>query len=604
MGEDPGTSPDFPRALGLADDEPVLVARLPRPASKIAENVTVVTSDDIARLNAHTLAEVLQTLPGVQLDQLQTPGSWTFFNILGSTSRHVLVQIDGVPQNFLSSDNMTDVGSIPVQMIDRVEVIKGAASAAWGSALGGVVNVFTKSPAPDRGVSGLASGSAGEHGTSDLRGEVSGTSHGFGYYLTGGKLRSSGLVPGNRAVLNHGFGKVVYALPSRGTVTLGIDARESWRGLEDSVSLDYHDNGGFRTTNGYLVLRYPLADRLTLDLTVRGGVRELTTKWGELSGPDLFLDSGNREVHRGGNVVLDWGDALHNLTAGIEYERDDLHGRELVGLAPENNFDLSLDRCSAYLNGTLSLGPLSILPGIRFTRTNLLDNEVSYTVGATLRLGDSTILRAYGARGYSMPIISELAVVNGQREMQDIWTVQAGVETTAIPYLWLKTTLFYNSIWNIQTFDASVIPATITLKEQIRQGVDAEVRTSAFYGFSLGAAYTFTDAYDKKTKEILPLSESAPRQTAKVALRYDNPQLGLTGTVTGNYAFWKSAPGDEARFPAPVWDLHLAQKVCPGRELSPELFLSLHNIFNGDQYQVSFRPNAPRWIEGGVRFRF
>ncbi|WP_342673683.1 TonB-dependent receptor plug domain-containing protein, partial [Trichlorobacter lovleyi] len=42
----------------------VSASRSPRPASRIAENITVITADDIERLNAHTLAEVLQTVPG------------------------------------------------------------------------------------------------------------------------------------------------------------------------------------------------------------------------------------------------------------------------------------------------------------------------------------------------------------------------------------------------------------------------------------------------------------------------------------------------------------------------------------------------------------
>jgi vitamin B12 transporter len=600
MGEDVN---ELSHSLGLADDESVTTSRFPRPASRIAENVTVVTADDIARINAHTLADVLQTVPGVQLDVMQTPGGFTFFSILGMTSRHILVQIDGVPQNFLSADNLAEIGNIPVQMIERVEIIKGAASAAWGSALGGVVNVITKSPVTDRSSSGMVSGSVGEQTTTDVREELSGTERNFGYYLTGGNIHSDGLVPGTRMNFNHGFGKFTYDLPNSGKATLGLDVRESACGLEDSVVDDFHDRGSVKYLNGYLAVKYLLAEQLTLEVNGRGGRRQTTAQWGAFTTPQLFRDSTAREIFQATTLGLTWGDADTNLSTGIEYEHNDIHNRDLATTAAENNFDLSLNRTSAYLNGTYTIGPLSILPGIRFDHTNLLEDALSYTLGATLRLTDSTILRAYAARGFSMPVINDFAILNGQRQLQNINTVQVGVETAAIPYLWLKGTLFYNNIWKIQSFDQSVNPPTVTLHEQVRQGVDLEGRTSPVYGFALTGGYTYADSWDKQTKAELSSDESGPRHGAKMGLNYDNNDFGLRGALTGNYVVW-NIPGGTAKSGPVIWDLHLTQKLFPSKELTPELFFSAHNIFDGSQYQVEFRPNAPRWFEGGVRFRF
>src|SRR6185369_12906645 len=178
-----------------AEEQPaVITPRSPRPISQVAENVTVITADQIAALNAHTLSDVLQTVPGVQLDQLQTLGSSVFFNIQGASDdrSHILVLVDGVPQGNLLQGR-SDTGLIPVQQIERVEIIKGAAAASWGQALGGVVNVVTKSPDPEKAVSGAASASYGERSNSPLRGAVSGPLKRFGYYLSGGNLHSLGL---------------------------------------------------------------------------------------------------------------------------------------------------------------------------------------------------------------------------------------------------------------------------------------------------------------------------------------------------------------------------------------------------------------------------
>jgi len=592
---------DTPVLELLGDEQaPPVVARSPRPASKIAENVTVITAAEIARINAHTLAEVLQTVPGIQLDQVQTPGSSSFFSILSATSRHILVEIDGVPQNFISADQISSIGSIPVQMIERVEIVKGAASAAWGSALGGVVNIITKSPDAERPVGGMASASAGERQNSDLRAEVSGTVDRAGYYLSGGNLYSHGLTPGTNVNLNHGFGKLTYNLPEQGTLTLGFDIRDNAYGLGDYALFDYHDTGGDRRASTYLNLQQPLAERLTLELTGQLGRRELSTKWGALTVPDLFLDADTREEFHGARMRLTWGDRQRNLVAGMEYEHTGIRQRDTISYPdPVSNFDLTLDRWAAYLNGAYTVGRLTVLPGIRFDHSNLFSDAFSYTLGATLQLSDSTLLRSYAARGFSLPNVNNLAISNGSRELQHIWTVQAGIESTAIPYLWLKGTLFYNDISKIQEWDTSTVPATATLKSQIRKGFELEAKTSPVYGLSLSGGYNFNHFQHENLGDI-----GAPQQGAKLALNYSNHDLGLLGALTGNYVWWDLADSSNVSYRATIWDLFLTQKLAPAKELSPELFFSVRNLFNSAQFQVDIRPNAPRWAEIGVRFRF
>lgn len=579
-------------------------SRFPRPISKIAENISVITAADIERLNAHTLAEVLHSLPGIQLDQIQTPGNFTFFSIQGNVNRHILVQIDGVPQNFLSADSMAEPGSIPVQMIERVEVIKGGASAAWGSALGGVVNIITKSPNPEHKGSGMVSGSIGSSSTIDSRAELSGSVDRLGYYLTAGDLRSDGLTPGTQVRFGHGFGKLTYDLPAKGKITFGLDLRDKSLGLEDSVLYDYHDSGVSRYTSGYLAFHYSLTERLVLDLSAYVGRRFMSAKWGALTVPDLFLDASNLELYQGSKLDLVWGDAEIGLTAGLEYEHHDLRQRETVSQDPVYNFDIALDRWSGHLNGIWTFGRLSILPGFRLDHTNLLDDAFSYTLGATFQVSGSTTLRAYAARGYSMPVINNLAILNGQRRNQNVQTVQAGIETTAVPYLWLKGTLFYNNIWNIQSFDTTAIPTIVTLHDQVRQGAELELRTSPLYCLSMTGGYTFSDSWDKDTKAELTSNESGPRQNVKLGLNYDDSDIGLRGALTGNYVWWNVPAYQNGNLQSVIWDMHLNWKPFLKKELSPELFFSVRNIFNGNQFITDFKPNAPRWFEGGVRVRF
>ncbi|WP_226377800.1 TonB-dependent receptor plug domain-containing protein [Citrifermentans bremense] len=587
-------------SLGLYDSPPPL-ARFPRPASRIAENVTVITSEEIARINAHTVAEVLQTLPGIQIDQLQTPGSVTFFEMLGASGRHVLVQIDGVAQNFIGSENVAQVGLIPVQMVERIEVVKGAASAAWGSALGGVINIVTKSPAADRVAAGMVSASSGKSATRDLRAEASGSGERFGYYLTAGKLRSDGLVAGNDTDMNHGFGKLNYGFVNGGELALSIDARHSMVGLEESRLLDMRDTGAATHTTGNLVLKYPLAQRLELEANAHAGRREALSHAARLTTGTPLYNARGEEAFRGADAALNWGDASHALKAGVSYEETEVGLHESVRRLPQQNYDLGLRRESAYLNGIYTAGRLSILPGARLDRLSLMEDPVSFTLGATVRLTDNTLLRGYAAYGYSMPIISNMGMVNGQvqRDLQHVRTVQAGVESADLPFVWVKATFFYAEVWNIQNFDRP----TPKLDQQVKQGAELELKSSPFYGFTLTGAYNFTDARDHKTGEKLSSIDAGPRQALKVGVRYDNERTGSSATLLGDWAKLHDL-GPLGKAKGELWDFHLAQKLAPGSESSPELFLSWHNIFNSDRYIYDFRANAPRWFEAGARWFF
>jgi len=94
-------------------------------------------------MNAHTVAELLNRVPGIFVNFHQDFGATSFFHIQGSDPRHVLVLLDGISWKFLSSGSV-ETNSIPVGIIERIEIIKGPASSAWGSSLGGIINIITR----------------------------------------------------------------------------------------------------------------------------------------------------------------------------------------------------------------------------------------------------------------------------------------------------------------------------------------------------------------------------------------------------------------------------------------------------------------------------
>lgn len=123
-------------------------------------SVAVVDGDEITKTSAATVADLLDDVPGVQVEANGTPG-FKQVNIRGEGNQRVLVLVDG--QKISETKGMNGAPLlISPQDIERVEVIKGPASVLYGSeAIGGAVNIITKK-----------SGEEGVHGNAGVRGDT------------------------------------------------------------------------------------------------------------------------------------------------------------------------------------------------------------------------------------------------------------------------------------------------------------------------------------------------------------------------------------------------------------------------------------------------
>lgn len=579
----PTRADDELRSLELfngAGSDVVSGNRSPRPASQTAENITVVTAEEIAALNAHTLPDILYAVTGIQLEMNRTPGTTTSIEVQGADFDHVLVLIDNIAVNNLT-DNYPDLGSIPVQMIDRIEIVKGAASSSWGSALGGVINIITKLPQQDRPFDAVVSGSFGTSKTVDGRAEFNGTVDRLGYYLSGGKLRSDGLLPNNHSDLKNFYGKLHYELPVRGTLTLSTLYTKTDTGQLAVAGLNIDDDK--RQLISSLALQLPLDNRLTLDasLRYRESSSEIFTHMA--ANGALLRRTQVDDLSDGGSVKLSWLGEWQLIVAGVDYDhvRVSLEGGLLPGVDEKKT-----NRVGVYLNDTFTLGAFAITPSARFDRTGFGGNRFSPSFGVTYALTENSVLRGYTARGYS------LTSLNRAEATEKVWTSQLGIESGDIPYFWLKGTVFRNDTWDI----VSNLMGTITKQRQLNQGVEFELRTVPVFNTSLSTGYTLIHATEGDGGPVLG---SIPRHTLKLGLRYRDPS-NLQVQLVGTYIDW-NGPDTKNGF---LWDLHLSKLFEYSEYGSVELFASLRNIFDGKQYLSSYYKNTGRWAEAGVRCHF
>jgi vitamin B12 transporter len=110
---------------------------------KTPSNITLISKADIESSKARDLADVLESIDGLIVQKSGTLGQIKV-RIRGSNPGHVLVLIDGQKIN-PSGDGIADLSTVPVDLIEKIEVHKGGASAEFGpDALGGVVNIITR----------------------------------------------------------------------------------------------------------------------------------------------------------------------------------------------------------------------------------------------------------------------------------------------------------------------------------------------------------------------------------------------------------------------------------------------------------------------------
>ena len=127
----------------------------------------VVTRQEIERTHARTLKDALENVPGLQLREIHGKSGYEV-SLQGHDQRPVLVLIDGLPIT-ASTGSTVDVSQYLLTEVDRIEVVKGASSAQYGSsAMGGVINVITRPIA--RGFSGAASADTGSYGAQNASG--------------------------------------------------------------------------------------------------------------------------------------------------------------------------------------------------------------------------------------------------------------------------------------------------------------------------------------------------------------------------------------------------------------------------------------------------
>ncbi len=126
--------------------EPVIVTatRTAQTADASLASVTVISRKDIERQQARSIQDLFRGLPGISIANNGGPGKNTGVFMRGTESDHVLVMIDNIKVGSATTGT-TAFQNIPIEQIERIEIVRGPRSSLYGSeAIGGVIHIFTR----------------------------------------------------------------------------------------------------------------------------------------------------------------------------------------------------------------------------------------------------------------------------------------------------------------------------------------------------------------------------------------------------------------------------------------------------------------------------
>jgi vitamin B12 transporter len=573
--------------------------RSPKSITQTAENVTVITAEDIKLMNAHTVADVLNTVPGVQVNMTGGPGSIALASIQGSDNRHVTVFLDGIPLNNLS-DNVTDLGLLPVQNIKKIEIIKGPASSAWGSALGGVINIITKSGSADK-AGGMASVSYGERNTGDFRLETSGKKDRFGYYVDAGRLQTDGFRPHNDFAGNNAYAKLTYDLTRDTNVFFSIGYDNVKRGIADLPDFDLFINNTVETTKSTFAVRSAISSEAELYLSLwqlynRYDVHNYQSSTGAELSDNIFNDTGY-----GLSARITWTLEKNMIVIGTDINNKKLESNVITDGMQK------LRQSAYYINDTMTIGRLSIIPGVRYDITSTNGDFTNPSLGMTYKLTDTTLVRAYAGHGSNIPPFSAtfgdnvFILPNPDLKMEQVWSYQGGVETSALYYLWMKLSAFRHDLKDV--IENEPISATqfkvVNGGRERREGLEIELKTLPIFHTFLTAGAVFMTTTDQSTGQTVP---NAPQRTYDLGLQYDNKSF--KALLQGHYIYWNALPAANGKYNSFNYDLHLTKIFDIHNKQTVETFFDIHNMFDVAQYSMAVFKTPGRWIEAGVRYAF
>ncbi len=498
--------------------------------SEVPASVEIMSARELQTRNIQDISDAVSAIAGVYAKEYGGLGGLKTASIRGSSSSQVLVLVDGQRVNNAQSGDV-DLSTIPVEGVERIEVVRGGSSALYGAdAVGGVINVLTKTRTYETSVGGDARFLAGSFGTRGVEASGNASLEKVFAVLSYKYLQSDGDFPytssqgkeerlQNADMVSHGvFAKGTWNIGeevmgrsltlsgqyyfSEAGVPGTIDAPKLGarkKNQSESLNLVYEQKVGspYNTVSlqsYFNNVEFNYDDTLSL-------VKEHSYNHNIAFGAEA----------RGRFVLADWS----ALTAGYAYRRD-----ELTGTATSTVQKRGLNSLYAQMELAPLLEPggflrrVIALPAVRWDHFSDFGGEVSPKIGLVVATGEesqASLKLNYGL-SYRAPSFNDLywpkdaySVGNPNLKPEEGEDFDIGTMVRYPPALGLAIDLTYfsNSITDMILWQqgATGLWSPENVGKASIKGVEAKVSVSPWKGIvHLAWSYTYLDARNKTDK--------------------------------------------------------------------------------------------------------
>lgn len=647
----------------------VTATRTETPVENLPVSVTVITSEEIKNMPVKTVDEVLDKAAGLQIRRSKglcnTTSHTTLYMRGTGDSARVLVLKDGIPINRAYGGTVTLWNTISLENIERIEIVRGASSALYGSsAMGGVIKIITKKP--EKRVSGDVSIEGGSFDTYIGNASISGGTDQYGLRASVGHKRTKGY--------EYYEGKDwenYYEKPENELTNISIGG-DIWLGesilrldyaylLEESLSATTTQYDGEQETNEYMLSwGVPLGKA---DFSVKAyyydeGYISNADKYNSTSGKfdTFYYDSTVPKDEYG--VIFQVGTELagHKLTAGSDLKWAECQS-EYAYSTGDRNFSGKQDFYSLFANDEIAFfkDRLIFSAGVRYDywknhdgdfydSTTSTERRIDYPersddafspkIGVTYKLTGDTKIRASFGTGFKAPSLYDLYksgphgstkfdLANPDLKAEKMeWSYDVGFDTTPHEGLNISMTFYHSSIKDFlgeKTLTAEEVPSwfspdsgmtviqTINLGRVEIYGVEAGIeykinrRWSTFINHTYNVSKIKSYAQDP-TVEGNYLAYT-PRHMTKIGVTYDNPKLFTLGIFLTNVG---ERYGDLENTDVKKLDAYQVVDLKISRELFKgfEVFGYVNNLTDEDYKEYYTTYNPPLAAMVGVKYTF
>jgi vitamin B12 transporter len=504
----------------------VTANRYPQKQSETGKIVTVITHRELESSSGKTLPEILNTVAGISISGANNnPGSIQTLNIRGTSAGNALILIDGVPVNDPSVIyNYFDLNLLPVDQIERIEILKGGQSTLYGSdAVAGVVNIITRKTNNKK--LGLHAGvEGGSYGTVNSNAGIEGQSSILQYSLQYSNKRSDGFSSaydstGIKHFDNDGYrqntvnGKLGFVIHKKLQVSVQGQYSKYKTDLDAGAFTDERDySSSSKNVQAGAGFVYPVQNgAIHLNYQYNNVTRTYLNDSGYRSDPSFYYSSG-KYVGSTHYAELYGNSKWKNFEwlAGIDF-RNNATNQDYFSMSTYGPFASSLTDSLAHMQQTSPYTSFtfkgnekfSVELGGRWNHHSIYGNNFTYTFNPYYYITQHIKIFTNFYSAFKTPSLYQLFdPYSGNKKLQpEKSNVIEGGFTASLPQqFWMRAVYFNihtkNSIQYITVDPVNYISNYNNISEQKSYGLELELSKSIGH-FNFAANYTYTDGSTK-----------------------------------------------------------------------------------------------------------